>query len=117
MPLHFYYCMELRCGVLFENGGTLSLLEDKKVWNKCPKYAHVEESHYFVPVAVEALGVFGPEAHSFLQALGHRIANATQDQLSNHYLRQGISVAVQRGNAAAILGTDMGPDYGAFSAH
>ena len=48
---------------------------------KRTKYAHLEESHYFVPVAVETMGVFGPEARSFLQELGHRIAKATQDPL------------------------------------
>ena len=71
---------------------------------KRAKYAHLEESHHFVPVAVETLGVFGPEARSFLRELGRRIADSTQDPLSHHYLRQRISVAVQRGNTAAILG-------------
>ena len=78
---------------------------------KRTKYAHLEESHYFVPVAVETMGVFGPEARSFLRELGHRIANTTQYPLSHLYLRQRISVAVQRGNTAAILGPTVGSDY------
>ena len=85
---------------------------------KRTKYAHLEESHYFVPVAVETMGVFGPEARSFLRELGHRIANATQDPLSHLYLRQRISVAVQRGNTAAILGPTVGSEYiGNFPSH
>ena len=85
---------------------------------KRTKYAHLEESHYFVPVAVETMGVFGPEARSFLRELGYRIANATQDPLSHLYLRQRISVAVQRGNTAAILGPTVVSDYlGDFSSH
>jgi len=87
------------------------LVAEEAEKKKCAKYAHLEESHHFVPVAVETMGVFGPKTRSFLRDLGHRIANATQDPLSNLYLRQRISVAVQRGNAAAILGTSMGPDY------
>ena len=85
---------------------------------KRTKYAHLEESHYFVPVAVKTMGVFGPEARSFLRELGHRIANATQDPLSHLYLRQRISVAVQRGNTAAILGPTVGSEYiGDFPSH
>ena len=44
---------------------------------KKAKYAHLEASHYFVPVAIETLGVYGPEARSFLKDLGHRITSAT----------------------------------------
>ena len=35
---------------------------------KRTKYAHLVESHYFGLVAVETMGVFGPEARSFLRA-------------------------------------------------
>ncbi len=69
------------------------------------KYGHLEESHYFIPVAVETLGVFGPEAGSFLRELGRRIMDSTLEPLSHHFLRQRIAVAIQRGNTAAILGS------------
>ncbi len=72
---------------------------------KRAKYAHLEESHYFIPVAVETLGVFGPEAGSFLRELGRRITDSTLEPLSHHFLRQRIAVAIQRGNTAAILGS------------
>ena len=98
---------------LFMNYNITNIIRSKRT-----KYAHLEESHYFVPVAVETMRVFGPEARSFLRELGHRIANATQDALSHLYLRQRISVAVQRGNTAAILGPTVGSDYlGDFSSH
>ena len=67
------------------------------------KYSHLESSYCFIPVAVETLGVFGPEARGLVKDLGRRIAHATLEPLSTHYLRQRISVAVQRGNAVAIL--------------
>ena len=97
-------------GAIINNLATreAGLVAEEAEKKKRTKYAHLEESHYFVPVAVETLGVFGPEARSFLQDLGRRIANATQDPLSHLYLRQRISVAVQRGNAAAILGPTVG---------
>ena len=42
---------------------------------KKAKYAHLEASHCFFPVATETLGVFGPEAHCFIRDLGRRIAD------------------------------------------
>ena len=60
------------------------------------KYSHLERSHCFIPVAVETLSVFGPEARYLVKNLGRRIAHATLE-------RQRISVAVQRGNTVAIL--------------
>ena len=68
-------------------------------------YSHLECSYCFIPVVVETLGVFGPEARGLVKDLGRRIAHATLEPLSTHYLRQRISVAVQRGNAVAILGS------------
>ena len=53
--------------------------------NKKAKYAHLDSSHHFVPVAVESLettGVPGPEACLFLQELGHRLRVAAREQLS-----------------------------------
>ena len=46
---------------------------DEAERKKKVKYAHLENSHHFVPVAVETLGVFGSEARSFFKDLGGRI--------------------------------------------
>lgn len=72
---------------------------------KREKYAHLDPSHFFVPIAVETLGAVGPEAGLFFRDLGRRIAAATSEPLSHQHLLQRVSVAIQRGNAAAILGT------------
>ena len=69
------------------------------------KYTHLETSHCFIPIAIEMLGVFGPEARQFVKDLGCRIEDTTLEPLSIYYLKQRIAVAVQRGNAAAIFGT------------
>ena len=58
------------------------------------KYAHLELSHHFVPIAEETLGAFVPEALCFIQDLGQRIMDATQEPLSHHHLQQRIAVAV-----------------------
>ena len=36
---------------------------------KSARYSHLERSHYFVPIAVEIFGAFGPEVHSFCETL------------------------------------------------
>ena len=72
---------------------------------KRTKYAELEASHHFVPVAIETTGVFGPEALQFLRELGHRLKSESGEAQSFHFLQQRISVAIQRGNAAAVLGT------------
>ena len=77
-------------------------------FKKRQKYAHLDSSHLFVPVAVETLGVFGVEARALFKDIGRRIFSVTQEPLSHRFLVQRIAVAVQRGNAAAVLGTIAG---------
>ena len=47
----------------------------------------------------------GDEALSFLDDLGQRIAVATAEPRSFQFLMQCLIVAIQRGNAAYIIGT------------
>ena len=68
------------------------------------KYANLQSSHLFVPVAIETAGAFGQEALTFLQELG-RLRVKTGEPRSHHHLLQRIAVAMQRGNTAAVLGT------------
>ena len=69
------------------------------------KYINLAATHHFVPVAIESTGVFGPQAHVFFSELGCRIKEETEEPLSLHYVHQRIAVAIQRGNAATVLGT------------
>ena len=57
------------------------------------KYADLPRAVTFVPVAVETLGPICSDGTEFITELGCRIA----------FLFQRISIAVQRGNAAAVL--------------
>ena len=72
---------------------------------KVSKYSHLDSSYLFVPVAVETCGAFGPNAQDFLRDLGRRVKTATLEDNAYQYLVQRISVAVQRGNAASVLGS------------
>ena len=69
------------------------------------KYEIISQTHCFVPIAVETLGALGEEATAFLKDLGGRIAAVTKERRAVEFLLQRISVAIQRGNAACVLGT------------
>jgi hypothetical protein len=69
------------------------------------KYEAISRSHYFVPLAIETLGAVGEEGMIFLKELSGRIAAVTKDERSLNFLMQRISVTVQQGNAACIIGT------------
>ncbi|KAL5457752.1 hypothetical protein EMCRGX_G035042 [Ephydatia muelleri] len=74
---------------------------------KIKKYSYITSHayHSFTPVAFETTGVCGPRSMSFLTDLGRRIVNTTGEKSSLAYLLQKFSVAIQRGNAASVLGT------------
>jgi len=82
-------------------GAAARLAEEKKR----KKYAFLQDRFLFVPVAIETLGVYGPEANKFVAVLGERLKTVTGEQRSLSFLKQRICIAIQRGNAAAILGT------------
>lgn len=69
------------------------------------KYASLEPIYEFVPFAVETLGPWGSEAKQLVQNLGRRLRARGRDPRSGWYLAQQISLAIQRGNAASVLGT------------
>ena len=56
-------------------------------------------------MATETLGAWGKQGLKFIQEIGSRIATAKVDKKATYYLFQNISMAIQRGNVASILGT------------
>jgi hypothetical protein len=72
---------------------------------KTAKYQSLSALYRFQPIAVETLGAVGQEAAEFFRDLGRRITTVTAEPRSFQFLMQRLSVSVQRGNAACILGT------------
>ncbi len=72
---------------------------------KCRKYEALARTFTFVPVAIETGGSVGPSASLLISQLGKKIKEKTGDPRESAYLRQRLSVAIQRGNAASVLGT------------
>ena len=84
-----------------ELGYVAKQAEDKKL----EKYAHLRDQFIFVPVASETTGVFGKIRLKLLKQIGSKITEVTKEKRATSYLFQRISVAIQRGNVASILGT------------
>ncbi|RVE44793.1 hypothetical protein evm_010545 [Chilo suppressalis] len=73
--------------------------------SKRRKYSALNENYIFVPFGVETMGPWGPSARSFFREISKRLTEVTGDQKAGSYLAQRISLAIQRGNAASLLGT------------
>ena len=67
-------------------------------------YCHLQRTHIFVLVAVETTGAFGTKCLRFSKDLAGRLRSNSGNALSFQHLIQRLSVAVRRGNAAAVQG-------------
>ena len=83
-----------------EPGRVAALAEDRKV----DKYRDLPRSHLFCPLSIETMGAMGPRSLELVREVGRRIALETGEPRSTDFLLQRLSVAVQRGNCASVLG-------------
>jgi hypothetical protein len=72
---------------------------------KNDKYKTLQHTYEFCPLALETLGPVNTLGREFLSDLGRRLTEVTGDFRETIFLRQRISIAIQRCNAAAIRGT------------
>ena len=75
--------------------------KDKKV----EKYKNLSDNYHFVPVGMKTYGAYGPQGLKVLKKIGKKIGEVTGEKRSTYFLLQSISMAVQRANAACVLGT------------
>ena len=59
----------------------------------------------FQPVALEVQGSLGESSESFITRLCKMLCRSHDDQRAGSFLKQRISMALQIGNAACVLGT------------
>ena len=78
---------------------------DQAERRKTAMYSHLLPTHLFYPVTIETSGAFGEETACFIQDIGHRLQDKTNDPYAYQRLLQRLSVAVQRGNVLAVLGS------------
>jgi len=73
--------------------------------SKAQKYADITAGVDFVPVAIETSGTWGEQGFHLIREIGRRIAEVTHEPRATLFLRQRLSVAIQRGNAVCVMGT------------
>ena len=66
---------------------------------------NLAQDYHFTPIAIETYGAWGTESHKIIKEIGQNLMETTGEKKSTFYLTQRISIALQRGNAACILGT------------
>ena len=84
-----------------EEGSVAKKAEDDKNW----KYRFMTNEFHFVPICVETMGLWGPKGYKFIKEVGKLISDKAKKRRSTSFLRQSISMEIQRGNCASILGT------------
>ena len=82
---------------------------DAAEYRKQHKYHSLESRFVVQPIGFETMGSWGAGARSFLTEIGSRIKQVTGNVRSMELLRQRVSIEIQRGNAAAVMGTVESP--------
>ena len=72
--------------------------------NKKIKYSNLHSCYTFAPIAIETFGVVGTESMALLREIGHRLRETMMDDMAFTHFLQRLSVAVQQGNAASVVG-------------
>jgi hypothetical protein len=72
---------------------------------KLAKYSSLQNSHIFLPVALETLGPMCNTALEFMVDIGRKISETTNDNRETSFLFQRLSVAVQRFNSVCLTET------------
>ena len=70
---------------------------------KRTKYSGLVVRFRFEPIAIETSGVFGHSTRIIISEIGKRISEKTGDKRETTWLKQRLSIAIQRGNALSIL--------------
>ena len=70
--------------------------------SKRRKYSQLSSTYLFEPVAYETTGVCGESTSLVFKELGSKLCDASGDTRETAWLRQRISMAIVRGNAACV---------------
>ena len=76
---------------------------------KRSKYSALSDNSFFQPIGFETLGSWGADAVEFIAKVVKRIAERSGGTRSSDFVRQRISVEIQRFNAVSILTTLLSP--------
>ena len=92
----------LNQGSLCNPGTTATEPEERKIEKNCEL---IDNGYIFQPVALEVQGSLGESSEIFITRLCKMLCRSHDDQRAGSFLKQRISLALQIGNAACVLGT------------
>ena len=92
----------LNQGSLCNPGTTAPEAEARKIENFCEL---LDNGYIFQPVALEVQGSLGKSGEIFIPRLCKMLGRSHDDQRAGSFLKQRISMVLQIGNAACVLGT------------
>ena len=72
---------------------------------KLSHYKNLAQEYEVIPIGVETLGGFGDSATSFINELGRRLTAVSGEKRATQFLRQRLSLCIQKGNAKCVLGS------------
>lgn len=82
-------------------GGAAELAADRKIG----KYSNLSAGYCFIPLAFETLGPLNVEGNEFITTLGKQLSAVTGDKRESSFLRQRLSICLQRYNSVCVKGT------------
>ena len=88
-------------GSASEAGSAALEAEEKKT----EKYSDIAERYNFCPIGMETMGSWGPEARKIIGEIGKKLVSNTNEIRAAAFLKQKISLTLQRGNAISVRGT------------
>ena len=85
-----------------QNAGSAAAAAETR---KITKYSHLSTNYNFIPIALETFGAWGKDTEELFSEIERRIRLNSGEPKTMEFLRQRISIELQRGNAASVLGT------------
>ena len=83
-------------------GTTATEAEARKIEKNCEL---LDNAYIFTPVALEVQGSLGESSEIFITRLCKMLCRSHDDQRAGSFLKQRMSMALQIGKAACVLGT------------
>jgi len=84
---------------LEDSAAQFGFASESAATKKIAKYSDLPRDFIFQPVALENLGPASASTAEFFSELGHRISLVSGDPREEFYLRQRVSICIQRFNA------------------
>ena len=95
----------LGAAYLSQSAITAASAAETAATRKRSKYAAIEQTHDFIPVALETLGPMGASAVEFVEDIGRKVTEVTSDPRETQFLFQRLSVAIQLFNVVCLADT------------